>query len=131
MTAVENCIVWKTFKAFNLKQRERLVAAICMTSQETVEGNTHRSTVGCPQDFVDWGRRWGTDEMEAQVVLQNQWDNMLHHLMGITAAMKVWQFDAAASSSSHQEEPHSAGELVDTPCSDEGDDTCGAPLGKN
>ena len=100
MTVVENCIVWRTLKAFNLKQREKLLAAICMTFQETVEGNSHRSTVGCPQDFVDWGRCWETDEMEAQVVLQNQLDNILHHIMGIAAAMEVWKPDAGASSSS-------------------------------
>ena len=52
-TAVESCVVRRSLKAFNLKQREKLLAAICMTFQETVEGNPQRSTVGCPDDFRD------------------------------------------------------------------------------
>ena len=52
MTAVENFVVWRSLKALNLKQREQLLAAICMTFQETVEGNPQRSTVGCPEIFV-------------------------------------------------------------------------------
>ena len=60
--------------------------------------------------------------MEAQVVLQNQWGNILHHIMGITAAMEVWQPDAAASSSSQGGENHSGGEPTGASCSDEGDE---------
>ena len=69
MAAVENCKVWRMLKALSLKQREKLLAAICMTLQETVEGNPQRGTVGCPDDFRDWGRRWVTDEMEALLVM--------------------------------------------------------------
>ena len=98
MTAVENCVVWRSLKALNLKQREKLLAAICMTFQETVEGNPQRSTVGCPDDFRDWGRRWGTDDDAAQLVMQNQWDNLLHHVMGVTAAMEVWNQNASSPS---------------------------------
>ena len=90
MAVVENCVVWKLLKSLNLKQRGKLLAAIFMTFQETVEGNSNRSTSGRRQDFVDWGRRWGTDEMDAQVTLINQWDNILHHLIRIAAAMEVW-----------------------------------------
>ena len=71
-----------------------------MTFQATVEGNSNRSTVGCPQDFVDLGRRWGTDEMDAQVLLVNQCDNILHHVMWITAAMEAWPSQTPGSSSS-------------------------------
>ena len=80
-----------------LNQREKLLAAMCMTFQETVEGNPQRSTVGCPKDFRDWGRRWGTDDA-AQLVMQNQCDNLLHHVMGITAAMEVWKPEASSPS---------------------------------
>ena len=58
-----------------------------------MEGNSNRSTVGKPENFLDWGKRWGTNETEAQLTMQNQWDNLLHHQMGITgitAAMEVW-----------------------------------------
>ena len=57
MAAVESCVVWKSLKSLNLKlkQREKLLTAICMTFQETVEGNSNRSTVGRPQDFVAEG----------------------------------------------------------------------------
>ena len=98
MTAVENCVVWRSLKALNLKQREKLLAAICMTFQETAESNPQRSTVGCPEDFRDWGRRWGTHDDAAQLVMQNQWDNLLHHVVGITAAMKVWNPEASSPS---------------------------------
>ena len=56
MAAVESCVVWKSLESLNLKQREELLAAVCLTFQEMVEGNSERSTVARPQDFVDWGR---------------------------------------------------------------------------
>ena len=65
-----------------------------------MEGNTNRSTVGKPEDFMDWGKRWGTNETEAQLTLQNQWDNILRHVMGITASMEVWSPHAPSASSS-------------------------------
>ena len=71
MTAVESCVVWKSLKSLNLKQREKLLSAVCLTFQE-----------------------------KAHVILQNQWDNILHHLMGITAAMEVWSPHEPSSSSS-------------------------------
>ena len=71
--------------------REREGAAVCMTIQEIVEGTSNRSTVGKPQDFLDWGRRWGTDDPTAQLTLQCYWDNILWHIMGITAATNVWE----------------------------------------
>ena len=74
--AVENCVVWKLLKSLNLRQREKLLAAICLTFKEVVEGTSERSTVGRPQDFVDWGSRWGTDEAQAQLICMNQWDNI-------------------------------------------------------
>ena len=52
MRAVENCMVWKLLKSLNLKQRENLLAAICLTFQEIVEGYEERSTVGKPEDFL-------------------------------------------------------------------------------
>ena len=33
------------------------------------------------------------------MVLQNQWDSILHYIMGISAAMEVWNQDASPSSS--------------------------------
>ena len=90
MRAVERCPVWKTIKSFNLREREKLLAAICMILQETVEGNTEKSTINTLEDFRNWARRWGEDDDHAQLTLQNQWDNLLRHLMGITAAMEVW-----------------------------------------
>ena len=42
MRAVGRCPVWKTIKSFNLREREKLLAAICMILQETVEGNTEK-----------------------------------------------------------------------------------------
>ena len=42
------------------------------------------------RQFRNWARRWGEDDDHAQLTLQNQWDNLLRHLMGITAAMEVW-----------------------------------------
>ena len=66
--------------------------------QETVEGNANRSTVDVPEDFRDWGRQWGQDEQSAQLVMQNQWDNLLRHVMRITAAMEVWEPSTASSS---------------------------------
>ena len=97
MRAVERCPVWKTIKSFNLREREKLLAAIekllaaiCMILQETVEGNTEKSTINTVEDFRNWARRWGEDDDHAQLTLQNQWDNLLRHLMGITAAMEVW-----------------------------------------
>ena len=71
MAALENCLVWRSLKLFNLKQREKLLAAECMTFQEMVEGTSNRSTVGRPQDFVDWGRGWRTHEVDAQVLLMS------------------------------------------------------------
>ena len=72
------------------------------------------STAACPQDFIDWGRRWGTNETEAQVIMQNQWDNILHHLMGITAAMEVWRVEdpSSSSSSAHVEGAAEGGAMV-------------------
>ena len=129
MTAVENCIVYRTLRAFNLKQWEKLLAAIRMTFRESIEGNSHHSTVGCPQDFIDWGRHWGTDEMEAQVVLQNQWDDILHHIMGITAAMEVWKIHSGTVTQQHHRlqkgENRSGGEPTGASCSDEGDEDRG------
>ena len=61
-------------------------------------GNADRTTVNCPDDFRNWGGRWGEDDSSAQLVMQNQWDNILRHVMGITAAMEVW--DPSTSSSS-------------------------------
>ena len=98
MAAVERCTVWRSVKSLNLRQREKLLAAICMVFQESVEGNANRSTVNAPEDFRDWGRRWGQDEDAAQLVMQNQWDNLLRHIMGITTAMEVWEPSAASSS---------------------------------
>ena len=52
MTAVEHCVnrvVWKLLKSLNLKQREKLLASICLTFQEMVEGDVERSTVGKPE----------------------------------------------------------------------------------
>ena len=66
MTAVENCVVWRSLKALNL-QREKLLAAICMTFQETVEGNPQRSTVGCPEDFGTGGVDGG------QTMMRRSW----------------------------------------------------------
>ena len=111
MTAVENCVAWRSLKCLNLKQREKLLAAVCLTFQETVEGNSGRIAVACPQDFVDRGRRWGTNETEAQVILQSQWDNILsHHLMGITAAMESWLAQDPTLSSSSSCMKHAAEE---------------------
>ena len=91
MAAVERCAVWRALKAFNLRQREKLLAAMCLVVQETVEGNEERTTVHGPEDFRDWGRRWGQYEQAAHLILQHQWDNLLRHVMGITAAMEVWE----------------------------------------
>ena len=90
MRAVERCPVWRTIKSFNLREREELLAAICMILQEAVEGNTEKSTINTVEDFRNWAQRWGEDDDHAQLTLQNQWDNLLRHLMGITAAMEVW-----------------------------------------
>ena len=100
MAAVERCPVWRSLKSLNLRQREKLLAAVCMVIQETVEGNADRATVNCPEDFRNWGRRWGEDDSNAQLVMQNQWDNLLRHVMGITAAMKVWDPNTSSSSAS-------------------------------
>ena len=108
MAAVEKCTVWRSLKALNLRQREKLLAAICMGFQETVEGNTDGTTVNSPDDFRDWGRRWGEDQNAAQMVMQNQWDNLLRHIMGITAAMEVWE--PSTSSSSAGGDAHEPGE---------------------
>ena len=98
MDAVERCPVWRALKAFNLKQREKLLAAMCLVTQESVEGNQQRTTIHGVEEFRDWGRRWGQDEPDAQLRLQHQWDNLLRHIMGITAAMEVWEPSAASSS---------------------------------
>ena len=98
MSAVERCTVWRALKSFNLRQREKLLAAVCMVLQETVEGNANRSTVNVPEYFRDWGRRWGQDDERAQLVMQNQWDNLLRHIVGITVAMEVWEPSTASSS---------------------------------
>ena len=90
MAAVERCSVWRTLKAFNLKEREKLLAAICLVFQETVEGNSDICTISEVEDFRNWARRWGEDDDHAHLTLQNQWDNLLRHLMGITASMEVW-----------------------------------------
>ena len=91
MDAVERCPVWRALKALNLLQREKLLAAMCLVIQESVEGNEERSTIHGVEEFRDWGRRWGQDEPEAQLLLQHQWDNLLRHVMGITAAVEVWE----------------------------------------
>ena len=67
MTAVENCVVSRSLKSLDLKQREKLLATVRLTFQETVEGNSNRITVGKPDDFLDRGKRWGTNETEAQL----------------------------------------------------------------
>ena len=61
-----------------------------MTIQELVEGSRERPSNTSLDDFRDWGKRWGQDDDRAQLTLQCQWDNLLRHLMGITAAMEVW-----------------------------------------
>ena len=91
MEAVERCPVWRTLKSVNLREREKLLAALCMVVQEMVEGNPDRQTVGSLDDFRDWGRRWGQDDDRAQLTLQCQWDSLIRHIMGITAAMEVWE----------------------------------------
>ena len=63
MRAVERCPVWKTMKSFNLREREKLPAAICMILQETVEGNTEKSTINTVEDFRNWAQRWGEDSL--------------------------------------------------------------------
>ena len=73
------------------REREKLLAALCMMVQKMVEGNQERPSLASPDDFRDWGRRWGQDDDSAQLTLQCQWDNLLRHLMGITAAMEVWE----------------------------------------
>ena len=60
-------------------------------------GNFGEKHVAQPQDFVDGGRRWGTNETEAQVI---KWVNIVQHLMGITAAMEGWPAQEPSSSSS-------------------------------
>ena len=72
MDAVERCPVWRAFKALNLRQREKLLAAMCLVTQESVEGNEERPTIHGVEEFRDWGRRWGQDEPEAQLLLQHQ-----------------------------------------------------------
>ena len=98
MDAVERCPVWRALKAFNLRQREKLLAAMCLVTQESVEGNADRPTIHDVEDFRVWGRRWGQDAPEAHLLLQHQWDNLLRHVMGITAAMEVWEPSTASSS---------------------------------
>ena len=98
MDAVERCPVWRALKTFNLRQREKLLAAMCLVNQESVEGNADRPTIHDVEDFRDWGRRWGQDDPEAQLLLRHQWDNLLRHVMGITAAMEVWDPSTASSS---------------------------------
>ena len=76
MAAVERCPVWRTLKTFNLKEREKLLAAICLVFQETVvEGNSDICTISGVEDFRNWARRWGEGDDHAQLTLQNQWDN--------------------------------------------------------
>ena len=96
MAAAERCPVWRILKSFNLREMEKLLAALRMVFQETVEGNPDRHTVSSLEDFRDWRRRWGQDDDNDQLALQCQWDNLLRHLMGITAAMEVWEPMAAA-----------------------------------
>ena len=91
MEAVEKCPVWRTLKSFNLREREKLLAALCMTVQEFVEEKSERPSTTSLADFRDWGRRWGQDDDRAQLTLQRQWNNLLRHLIGITAAMEVWE----------------------------------------
>ena len=98
MTAVERCPVWRALKTFNLRQREKLLAAMCLVAQESMERNEERTTVHGLEAFCDWGRRWGQDEPATQLILQHQWDNWLRHVMGITAAMEVWEPSTASSS---------------------------------
>ena len=62
-----------------------------MTIEELVEENPARPSTTSLDDFRDWGRKWGQDDDRAQLKLQCQWDNMLRHLMGIAAAMEVWE----------------------------------------
>ena len=76
-------------------------------------GEFREKHCGKAQDFVVWGKRWGTNETEAQVILQNQWDNILHHLMGITAATEVW--------SEHEPSPLSSSSCVGENVEDEDD----------
>ena len=52
MTTVENCVVWKSLKSLNLKQREKLLAAL----QETVEGNSGRRHGGMPSGLCGLGK---------------------------------------------------------------------------
>ena len=118
MAAVERCSVWRTLKAFNLKEREKLLAVICLVFQETVEGNSDICTISEVEDFRNWARRWGEDDDHAQLTLQNQWDNLLRHLMGITASM--WgPSDMAESGETHTEEgglvPTTGGNVGETP----------------
>ena len=37
MTAVENCIMWSSLKALQQREREKLLAAGCLSIQEIVE----------------------------------------------------------------------------------------------
>ena len=99
-----------------------------MTFQEMVEGNSRPSTVARPPDFVDWGRRWGTNETEAQILLQSQWDDILHHLMGKTAATEVWPAqESGTSSSSHMDENSKEVEPSLNPCPEGENHMCREP----
>ena len=64
--AVKNAQSWRTL----LREREKLLAALCMTVQELVEGNLERPSTTSLDDFRDWGRRWGQDDDRAQIKLQ-------------------------------------------------------------
>ena len=53
MEAVERWAVWRTLKSFNLREREKLLAALCMTVQELVEGNRERPSTISLDEFRD------------------------------------------------------------------------------
>ena len=63
--------------------------------------------------------------MDAQVLLMNRWDNILHHLVGITAAMEVWpvQTPGSSSSSTTEEDSPLEEEPITGFCPDEGNHT--------
>ena len=49
----------------------RGIPAFCLTVIEIVEIGSEHISLGKPEDFRDWGRKWGTDDPAAQPT-QNQ-----------------------------------------------------------
>ena len=110
MDAVERCPVWRAHKAFNSHQREKLLAAMCLVIQESVEGNEERTAIHGVEEFRDGGRRWGKTNQRLSYSSSTSGTICCVMLLELQQQWRVWEPSAASSGGGCQRRALSPGE---------------------